>query len=66
MSSHFNFQISLTPLTQDECTPPKCGTLSVYTNNVHIKYRVIFINLQEEGITTAGMIRHYFILSTSL
>ena len=34
-SSHLFFQICLPLLEQNDCTPPKCGELSEYTDSAH-------------------------------
>ena len=66
---HLFYQIYLSFLEQNDCTPPKCGELSEYTDSAHTEVEDLssrYMNGSNAGMTDAGMTQDNFILPAPL
>ena len=62
---HLFYQIYLSFLEQNDCTPPKCGELSEYTDSAHTEVEDLssrYMNGSNVYMTDAGMTQDNFIL----
>ena len=65
--AHLFYQIYISFLEQNNCTPPKCGELSEYTDSAHTEVKIFLqdIWMGQMCMTDAGSTQDNFIVAAS-